>query len=89
LIIEQLDETQQITIAPLEIVNTDVSSSIGITGSDLLGNELKQQENQIIIDTLAACNGSRKAVAEKLGISPRTLRYKLARIREQGIELPA
>jgi two-component system response regulator FlrC len=89
LIIEQLDETQQITIAPLEIVNTDVSSSIAITGSDLLGNELKQQENQIIIDTLAACNGSRKAVAEKLGISPRTLRYKLARIREQGIELPA
>lgn len=89
LIIEQLDETQHITIAPLEIVNTDVSSSIGIAGSDLLGNELKQQENQIIIDTLAACNGSRKAVAEKLGISPRTLRYKLARIREQGIELPA
>lgn len=56
---------------------------------ELLGNELKQQENQIIIDTLAACNGSRKAVAEKLGISPRTLRYKLAKIREQGIELPA
>jgi len=57
--------------------------------SDLLGNELKQQESQIIIDTLAACNGSRKDVAEKLGISPRTLRYKLAKIREQGIELPA
>ncbi|MDP2559840.1 sigma-54 dependent transcriptional regulator [Psychrobium sp. 1_MG-2023] len=55
----------------------------------LLGNELKQQENQIIIDTLAACNGSRKAVAEKLGISPRTLRYKLAKIRDMGIPLPA
>jgi len=56
---------------------------------DKLGNELKQQENQIIIDTLSACNGSRKAVAEKLGISPRTLRYKLAKIRDMGIELPA
>lgn len=60
-----------------------------VPNSDLLGNELKQQESQIIIDTLAACNGSRKDVAEKLGISPRTLRYKLAKIREQGIELPA
>ena len=58
-------------------------------GADMLGNELKQQENQIIIDTLSACNGSRKAVAEKLGISPRTLRYKLAKIRDMGIELPA
>jgi len=56
---------------------------------DKLGNELKQQENQIIIDTLSACKGSRKAVAEKLGISPRTLRYKLAKIRDMGIELPA
>ena len=29
------------------------------------------------------------AVAKKLGISPRTLRYKLARMREAGIEVPA
>ncbi|OIQ47986.1 MAG: sigma-54-dependent Fis family transcriptional regulator [Gammaproteobacteria bacterium MedPE] len=73
-----VDEAPSMTAIPGNIVN-----------NDLLGNELKQQENQIIIDTLAACNGSRKAVAEKLGISPRTLRYKLAKIREQGIELPA
>ncbi len=72
------DETPMMTAVPSNVVHSDV-----------LGNELKQQENQIIIDTLAACNGSRKAVAEKLGISPRTLRYKLAKIREQGIELPA
>ncbi|MEN8801789.1 MAG: helix-turn-helix domain-containing protein, partial [Thiogranum sp.] len=32
---------------------------------------------------------SRKAAAERLGISPRTLRYKLARMREQGIAVPA
>lgn len=54
-----------------------------------LGQELQQQEHQIILDTLKACHGSRKAVADKLGISPRTLRYKLARMREVGIELPA
>ncbi|HBI75923.1 MAG TPA: sigma-54-dependent Fis family transcriptional regulator, partial [Alteromonas macleodii] len=47
------------------------------------------QEHQIILDTLVSCNGKRKDVAEKLGISPRTLRYKLARMREDGIEVPA
>ncbi|MFG0834997.1 sigma-54-dependent transcriptional regulator [Aeromonas bivalvium] len=55
---------------------------------DRLGSELKQQEHQIILDTLHDCNGSRKAVAERLGISPRTLRYKLAQMREAGIPLP-
>ena len=56
---------------------------------DKLGNELKQQEHQIILDTLHACQGSRKAVAERLGISPRTLRYKLAKMRDSGIQIPA
>jgi two-component system response regulator FlrC len=37
---------------------------------------------------LEAVNGSRKEAAERLGISPRTLRYKLARLRDAGIELP-
>lgn len=54
-----------------------------------LGNELRHQEHQIILDTLELCNGKRKDVAEKLGISPRTLRYKLARMREEGIDVPA
>lgn len=57
--------------------------------SPLLGKELKQQENQIILEMLVSCNGKRKEVAEKLGISPRTLRYKLAKMRDMGIELPA
>ena len=60
-----------------------------VTNEDKLGNELKLQEHQIILDTLQACQGSRKAVAERLGISPRTLRYKLAKMRDSGIQLPA
>ena len=59
-----------------------------LPGMERLGNELRQQEHQIILDTLIACQGSRKDVAEKLGISPRTLRYKLARMRDVGIEVP-
>jgi two-component system response regulator FlrC len=60
-----------------------------IVKEDKLGSELKLQEHQIILDTLLACHGSRKDVAERLGISPRTLRYKIAKMRDSGIEIPA
>ena len=53
-----------------------------------LGNELKQQEFQIILEALKRCGGKRKDVAEQLGVSARTLRYKLAQMREQGIDIP-
>lgn len=56
--------------------------------SESLGKELRQQEHQIILDTLIACHGKRNRVADKLGISPRTLRYKIAKMKEIGIEIP-
>ncbi len=52
----------------------------------LLGQDLRQHEYQLIIDALRQHRGSRKLAAEQLGISPRTLRYKLARMREEGME---
>ena len=58
------------------------------TAPESLGNELQSQEHMIILETLSQCNGSRKDVAEKLGISPRTLRYKMAKMREAGISIP-
>lgn len=54
-----------------------------------LGAGVRQHEYQIIIDALKQCNGKKKQVAEELGISPRTLRYKLAKMRELGYEMPA
>lgn len=53
-----------------------------------LGGELRDQEFAIILETLVECNGRRKDMAEKLGISPRTLRYKLAKMRDAGIDIP-
>lgn len=47
-----------------------------------------EQEHRIIMETMRACANRRKEVAEKLGISARTLRYKLARMRESGMPLP-
>ncbi len=57
-------------------------------GGESLGDGLKQRENRLILEALKESNGSRKAAAEKLGISQRTLRYKLARMRDDGIAIP-
>jgi two-component system response regulator FlrC len=54
-----------------------------------LHEKMERAERDVILEALRAANGSRREVAEKLGISPRTLRYKLARIRSAGIEVPA
>ncbi len=53
-----------------------------------LEEDLRQREADIILSALEA-GGSRVEVARKLGISPRTLRYKLAKLREAGIRIPA
>lgn len=49
---------------------------------------LKQRERDLILETLGRFGGNRKQTAEALGLSSRTLRYKLARMREQGIAIP-
>jgi two-component system response regulator FlrC len=50
-----------------------------------LGDNLQMKEFEIIAETLKEESGSRKNTAERLGISPRTLRYKLAKMREAGL----
>jgi two-component system response regulator FlrC len=50
---------------------------------------LGQAERDLILDALRSGQGNRREAAERLGISARTLRYKLARLREAGIDIPA
>lgn len=52
-----------------------------------LGDDMKQHEYQLIIDALRSHGGSRKDASVTLGISPRTLRYKLAQMRDSGIDV--
>jgi DNA-binding NtrC family response regulator len=49
----------------------------------------KKAEFQYIIDTLRQFGGNRTQTANALGVTTRALRYKLAAMREQGIDLQA
>lgn len=86
--------------APVEsagLYATSAADNIGLSESEYkpaptlnnpaLGNDLKQREYEIIMNTLRVEGGSRKNTAERLGISARTLRYKIARLREEGYDI--
>jgi two-component system response regulator FlrC len=49
-----------------------------------VGHDMKSLERAHILETLAAVNGSRKLAVARLGISERTLRYKLNQYRLAG-----
>ncbi|WP_394169510.1 sigma-54-dependent transcriptional regulator [Saccharospirillum alexandrii] len=49
--------------------------------------DLKHREFEIILDALRVTQGRKNRAADKLGISARTLRYKLARMREIGMDV--
>ena len=95
IVVEGIDWLQMAmpsTVVDCEILasaTTEIDSTSSSIVAESLGHELRGQEFNIILDTLVACQGNRKDMADKLGISPRTLRYKLAKMRDAGIELPA
>lgn len=78
-------------IAPDDIV-FDALVDVGLTtwarSEDAATDDLKGNEQVMILSTLRDLNGNRKLASERLGISSRTLRYKLAKYKEQGIEIP-
>ncbi|EKO3595676.1 sigma-54-dependent Fis family transcriptional regulator [Vibrio metschnikovii] len=86
--LQQLVEQEEVSCPQIKPVaqssptNHTPASPVG------LGDELRDQEFTIIMETLVECHGRRKEMAEKLGISPRTLRYKLAKMRDAGIDIP-
>jgi two-component system, response regulator FlrC len=63
-------------VAPME-----AATSPGLPG---IPANMKDLERQHILETLAKVGGSRKKAVELLGISERTLRYKLAQYRQDG-----
>jgi two-component system response regulator FlrC len=77
------------TYAPTPaIVPSAESAPADVSDIGLLGENLKSREHKLVVDALRSTHGNRKQAAEKLGISERTLRYKLARMREDGVAVP-
>jgi two-component system, response regulator FlrC len=69
-------------VVPIDPV---MAAAGGHHGTARLSNIVQLSEARAILATLEACGGSRVAAARQLGISERTLRYRLASFREAGI----
>ena len=77
---------KEIRVADLRFESQD-SRSTRDTDADL-SDGLRDREYQLIADAMRTHKSTRAAVAKALGISPRSLRYKLARMREDGFGIP-
>jgi two-component system response regulator FlrC len=53
-----------------------------------LDRDLKHREAQLVLGALRATQGHRARAAAQLGISERTLRYKLSHLRQAGFDVP-
>jgi two-component system response regulator FlrC len=70
------------------MVDQSVDGGLDSNLGSALGSDLKQREIELIVQALNE-EPSRKEAAERLGISPRTLRYKVAKLREEGVDIEA
>ena len=65
------------TLAPHEIVPL------------LIGSTVDEIERELVLQTLARCDGNRTRAARVLGLSVRTLRNKIRQYSAAGIDVPA
>lgn len=82
------DDDVQFEMSTCDDVGLEASGSQDCVQPETLNGDLRQREWDIILNTIKESRGSRKMTAERLGISQRTLRYKLARMRDAGINIP-
>ncbi|MBZ9610227.1 sigma-54-dependent transcriptional regulator [Rheinheimera maricola] len=87
-VVEQSSITSDMDTATRHVAEAPPVETCDETDSNFR-HSVHEQEHRIILATMKACANRRKDVAERLGISDRTLRYKLARMKQHGIDLPA
>jgi len=71
------DSTAALSMPPLA-----AAGPVGLAG------ELWEEETRRIVAALTVHHGVRRQAAEQLGVSERTLRYKLSKMRAAGIQVP-
>jgi DNA-binding NtrC family response regulator len=65
------------SLAPCEVVPLLIGSTVG------------EIERELVLQTLARCDGNRTRAARVLGVSVRTLRNKIRQYSADGIDVPA
>jgi DNA-binding NtrC family response regulator len=55
----------------------------------LIGATVGEVERELVLQTLARCNGNRTRAARVLGLSVRTMRNKIRLYTTDGIDVPA
>ena len=82
-----------VQIGPEHLVLADARAQVAVpaaapTTATGLADELWEEETRRIVAALTAHRGARQRAAEQLGISDRTLRYKLSKMRAAGVQVP-
>ena len=83
------DQPARLVLADSAAEPTALTATDAAGSTRRLANIVQISEARAIMETLAACGGSRIAAARQLGISERTLRYRLAAFREAGMAIDA
>jgi two-component system response regulator FlrC len=77
------------SLAPPAVARPTAAAPVAISAGVLTNGQkpdnMRDLEREHILDTLAALGGSRKLAGERLGMSERTLRYKLKQYRDAGL----
>ena len=55
----------------------------------LIGSTVGEIERELVLQTLARCDGNRTRASRMLGVSVRTLRNKIRQYSADGIDVPA
>jgi two-component system response regulator FlrC len=83
---EQIEASHISFDSPARLVSDPlVVPSPELTATRRLSNIVQLSETRAIMETLESCGGSRMEAARQLGISERTLRYRLASFRDAGL----
>ena len=68
-----------------ELVENAVAPSADLTS---ISSKIKVNEANLIMAVLKETEGCRDDAAKKLNISPRTLRYKISKLKSIGLKVP-
>ena len=88
-----LQSGRELTATDFQLTAVQASDSSALatepSPENRLSDAVRRIEFERILQTLRDSGDTRESIVKQLGISPRTLRYKLARMREMGYAVPS